>query len=150
MYEIMKEVESVLVERGLPKVMVNTVIVLNELGYLLEIPGGDESSEAGDTQTSPRVFISYETAVAMLHVDFEGYCVATSNLGKLKIGFDRIKREDVLLMLENGNPELSGGVATYLGYGLTVWHVDEYLFFRTEAPSLETLSLPLLQHGHRK
>lgn len=34
MYEIMRKVEKILDERDLPKNMVNTVIILNELGYL--------------------------------------------------------------------------------------------------------------------
>lgn len=34
MYQITKEVEKRIVEQGLPKTMVNTVIFLNEMGYL--------------------------------------------------------------------------------------------------------------------
>lgn len=75
-----------------------------------------------------RVFLDYQEAEAMLP-DGDFINVKLNPFGAL-IGSDW-KRADVLELLADGTPELSGAVATGMGFGMAVLRQGRYHFVET-------------------
>jgi hypothetical protein len=76
-----------------------------------------------------RVFLDYEEAAAMLP-DGDHVNVKLNPSGML-VGSDW-RRESVLVLLANGSPELSGDVATSMGFGIAVLSDGKYYFVETK------------------
>lgn len=87
-----------------------------------------------EEEINKRVFLTFEEAEAMLPDEPMIHTFRTPAMNVM-LGCDWA-RDEILSLLQNGAPELSGEIATSMNHGIVIWS-NGWLFIETRKPHAE-------------